>query len=340
MNSVPRLDGVADYMAHHSRSFRFAAMTLKPASRVRIERVYAWCRHTDNIVDVTTPSGVVSADAIERDLDAWLAKSRAAYDGEVTGDALVDAVMTDLRESDGSFDVVESLVRGVRSDVRFRPIQTTDALRRYTYDVAAVVGLWLSSLYGVRDPWMLERAAALGHAMQLTNILRDVGEDLQVGRVYLPTELLRAHDLSLFDLYSMQGKRWPILPAYRDLIEELIAAAEADYALAWEAIPLLPEEFRRCVAVAASIYAGIHDAIRANDYDNLTRRARTSFPRKCLLAARGIQSMLFPPGWTKRHPKRPLMQRLPRVMELSSGEVDFTISPSCSCSVRVQPTPQ
>ena len=340
MTVLPDLTAAGAYMAHHSRSFRFAAMTLPAASRGRIERVYAWCRHTDNIVDVPSAAPNVSADEIDRELDAWLASSRAAFNGEATGDRLTDAVMADLRESGGSFEFPEALVRGVRSDLRFAFFETTDSLRAYTYDVAAVVGLWLSSLFGVRDPAMLERAAALGHAMQLTNILRDVGEDLACGRIYLPLDRLRAHGVTLFDLYAMRGRRWPITAAYHDVIEDLISRAEADYALAWEAIPELPGEFGRCVAVAASIYAGIHDEIRANGYDNFNRRARTSFPKKLKLASRGLQAVVFPPGWTNRHPKRPLMHKLPSVMELSRGDVDFTISPSCSCSVSVQPTPQ
>jgi phytoene synthase len=340
MTMSPDVSTAGAYMAHHSRSFRFAALTLPTASRVRIERVYAWCRHTDNIVDVPSTAPNISADDIDRELDAWLAKSRAAFNGAVTGDRLTDAVMTDLRESGGSFDFPEALVRGVRSDLRFSFFETSDDLRAYTYDVAAVVGLWLSALFGVRDPAMLERAAALGHAMQLTNILRDVGEDLASGRIYLPLERLRARGVSLFDLYAMRSRRWPITTAYREVIEDLISRADADYALAWEAIPELPAEFARCVAVAASIYAGIHDEIRANGYDNFNRRARTSFPKKLKLAARGLQRVVLPPGWTKRQPKRPLMHKFPRVMELSSGDVDFTISPSCSCNVNVQPTPQ
>ena len=288
MTELPTPAAAGDFMARHSRSFRFAAMTLGPQMRGRIERVYAWCRHTDNIVDGVVLGPDTPASVIDRQLDAWLATSRRAYDGEHTGVVLLDQVMADLRNSGGSFDVADALVRGVRSDLHFQPFADFAALRVYTHDVAAVVGRWLCALHGIRDPWLLHRAEALGHAMQLTNILRDVGEDLDAGRVYLPLDLLRSRHVSVLDLHRMRGGELPILPSYREVIEHLIAKAEMDYALAWEAIPHLPKEFSRCVGVAARVYAGIHDEIRANGYDNFSRRAHTSLGRKLWLAAGAV----------------------------------------------------
>ena len=286
MKSIPGISAAGAYMARHSRSFRFATLLLGPAERGRIERVYAWCRHTDNLVDAPETPG--SMDGIDEALDDWLWDSSAAYDGRTTGMPMLDAVMTDLRRSGGSFSYPQALIRGVRSDLRFRHFETMDDLRGYTYDVASVVGLWLCALHGVRDPWMLDRAAALGHAMQLTNILRDVGEDMQAGRVYLPLDLMQAHGVTMLDLYEMRSGRRPITGAYRALMEDLIARADADYRFAAEAIPLLPREFGRSVAVAAAIYADIHESLRANGYDNFNRRARTTTWRKIVLATRSL----------------------------------------------------
>ncbi|HET9425179.1 MAG TPA: phytoene/squalene synthase family protein [Gemmatimonadaceae bacterium] len=288
MSGVPRLSAVGAYMAHHSRSFRFATLTLGAETRGRIERVYAWCRHTDNIVDAPSMAAGTSIAAIEARLDEWLRQSGGAYDGAATGTPLLDAVMSDLRASGGPFDYPAALIRGVRSDLRFRQFETMGELRAYTHDVAAVVGLWLCALHGVRDPWMLERAAALGHAMQLTNILRDVGEDMRSGRVYLPADRMRAHGVTMLDLYEMRDGRRRVTLGYRGLMEELIASAEADYDRAREAIPRLPGEFGRAVAVASEIYAGIHDALRDNGYDNFRLRARTTMWRKTSLATRAL----------------------------------------------------
>jgi phytoene synthase len=285
---LPALDGLRDphaYLASHSRSFRFAASMIAPPHRDRVARVYAWCRYTDNLVD-----GDVTPDVAAQRLDAWLDRSRSAYGGDDCGIDLVNRVMGEMAEREIPFAYARDLVRAMRSDLEFTPYADLDALRVYTYRAAGVVGRWLTELHGVRDTWMLERATALGEAMQLTNILRDVGEDLARGRVYLPTIELRRRGLDVVDVAAMKAGG-PIDDAYRALIEDLIEVAEADYERANAAIPFLPGEFRRAAAVAAAVYRGIHAEIRRNRYDNLQRRAFTTGPRKAALAAMALVSV-------------------------------------------------
>jgi 15-cis-phytoene synthase len=124
--------------------------------------------------------------------------------------------------------------------------------------------------------------------MQLTNIVRDVGDDLRGGRLYLPRELLARHGVSETQLKDALAGRRPVGPAYRALLEELMAAADADYQRAFLAIPALPHFFQRPVAVAARLYQGIHGAVRRNGYDNLRRRAYTSVGAKAVLGGRAI----------------------------------------------------
>jgi hypothetical protein len=147
----------------------------------------------------------------------------------------------------------------------------------------------MTELFGITDPRMLDRAASLGHAMQLTNILRDVGEDLEAGRLYLPTSWLAAHGLDRRDLERM-AETGRIDPRYEEMIERLVRVADAEYDHAAAAIERLPNFYRRPVAVAADVYRGIHDAIRANGYDNLTRRAYTSTLDKLKLGAGALWS--------------------------------------------------
>jgi hypothetical protein len=123
--------------------------------------------------------------------------------------------------------------------------------------------------------------------MQLTNILRDVGEDWDAGRLYLPRALLARHGLDGADIASMRAGA-PILRGYRALVEEVIAVADGAYDAAFRAIPALPPFARRPIAVAAHVYRGIHDAIRANGYDNLTRRAHTRRRDRIRLAGRAL----------------------------------------------------
>ena len=190
--------------------------------------------------------------------------------------------------------------------LRYRSL---DELRVYSYRVASVVGGWLTELFGVRDPWVLDRAFALGHAMQLTNILRDVGEDLQMGRLYLPEDMMAQHgvDRTLLEAKAENGS--PAFPGYRRLLSDLMAEAEADYEKAFEGIPSLPPFFRAPVAVAANVYRGIHREILRNGYDNLAHRASTSLPRKILLALQGLWKLKRSPmreRWETSQRKAPL----------------------------------
>ena len=286
---LPSLAALADpaaYLARHSRSFRFAASMMSTSDRARVARVYAWCRYTDNLVDDD-----VSTELAERRLDGWLARSRNGYDGHDCGIELVNRVMGEMAEREIPFAYARDLVRAMRSDLHFTPYADLDALRVYTYRAASVVGRWLTELHGVRDPWMLDRATALGCAMQLTNILRDVGEDLERGRMYLPVTELRRHGLAVEDIDAMRRGTRAVDRSYGSLIESLISVADSDYERAAEAIPRLPTEFGRAAAVASAVYRGIHRAIRRNRYDNVTRRAYTTRAGKLVLAGTALVSL-------------------------------------------------
>lgn len=268
-----------DYLARHSRSFRFAASMMPRAERARVARVYAWCRYTDNLVDDD-----VSVELAARRLESWLDRSREAYEGRDSGIELVNHVMGEMAERDIPFAYARDLVRAMRSDLRFSTFADLDALHVYTYRAAGTVGRWLTELHGVRDAWMLERATALGCAMQLTNILRDVGEDLARGRMYLPLTELQRHGLTVADIRAMHAGSREVDGPYGTLIEELMAVAQDDYDRASEALPHLPRSFRRAAIVASAVYQGIHGAIRRNGYDNIRRRAYTTTSRKVTLA--------------------------------------------------------
>lgn len=278
-------DDWLERMAAHSRSFSFASWFAPARERRRIEGVYAYCRITDDLVDEATNQSSASLKAL---LGEWLGLSYAAYRGRSTGIGVLDTVMGEMARRGVPFRYVDELVEGMRMDLEDRRYRDLAELRVYTYRVASVVGLWLTELVGVHDDGVLERAEALGHAMQLTNILRDVGEDLDRGRVYLPEDLLLEHGLTRDALRAMREGGEPVGPGYRGLMEALMSVADRDYELAFQAIPALPDFFQRPVAVAARVYQGIHREIRANGYDNLTRRAYTRLPRKAWLAGRAL----------------------------------------------------
>ncbi|MEO7086742.1 MAG: phytoene/squalene synthase family protein [Gemmatimonadaceae bacterium] len=277
-----------DAMAHfarNGRTFHFASRLMPGDERARVGDVYSYCRLTDDLVD---EAGDASDEELYSRLDQWLALSRSSYDGDLTGIDIVDRAMTDMRARGVPFRYADDLIAGMRMDIRPPEFQDLIHLSTYTYRVAGVVGLWLSRLFGVTDPWALDRAATLGHAMQLTNIVRDVGDDWRRGRVYLPVSLLRSYGITRDELGAMYDGTRSITPGFRAAMETLMTIADAHYLRAFEAMPILPPAFRRSVAVAAEVYRGIHDEVRRNGYDTIRLRAHTTLPRKVALGSRGL----------------------------------------------------
>jgi phytoene synthase len=276
------------YFGRHAKSFRFAARLFPGEQLQKVADVYTFCRFTDDLVDEAVGE---APEVTETRLNVWLSLARQAYEEGDSGVPMLEAVMGEMRAAGVPFSYAAELVEGVRMDLSPRRYRTKEELRTYSHRVASVVGGWLTELFGIRDPWILNRAFALGHAMQLTNILRDVGEDLRRGRLYLPEDLMASYGIDRDHLEAKAKSGSPAVPGYRRLLEALMADAESDYEMAFEAIPTLPSFFQGPVAVAASVYRGIHDEIRRNGYDNLNRRARTSLSRKLVLGAQGLWSL-------------------------------------------------
>ncbi len=280
LDRVPRDGELRAFFARHSRSFSFATLFFSSADSAGVARVYAFCRCTDDLADAPELDAAHSSAL----LNEWLTLSRRAYAGHTTGIGFLDRVMSEMAAAGVPFVYVEELVEGMRMDLLGDRYASLADLRRYTYRVASVVGLWISELFDVRDPDTLRRAEAMGHAMQLTNIIRDVGEDLRAGRRYLPADLMRRHGVSAESLAAAT-----VPPAgCAALMEELIAAADAAYRVGFAGIPRLPRSLRLPVGVAAHVYRGILAEVRRLGYDNLGQRAHTSAGRKLLLAARAL----------------------------------------------------
>lgn len=270
-----------EYLARHSHSFRYAARFLPPPFDTHVADVYAFCRFTDDLVDGST----LPVPELRARLSDWRRLAQQAHRGVPTGFALLDRPLIDMGRRGIPFDYASELIAGVAMDLEPRRYATLAELDLYSYRVASVVGLWLTRLVGVNDPQVLKRAADLGHAMQVTNILRDVGEDWAVGRLYLPLDVLARHGVREEDLAeSMASASVDSLPlGWQGAMEELMSLADARYWSAFGAIPALPRFFRVPVAVSGLVYRDIHTAIRRNRYDNLRCRAHTSRTRKLWL---------------------------------------------------------
>jgi phytoene/squalene synthetase/geranylgeranyl pyrophosphate synthase len=295
---VPAGRDLIGYLATNSRSFRFASRFFPAPELESVARVYAYCRVTDDLVDRPGASDPAAL------LDEWMYFSRRSYDGMSSGLGLLDSAMGEMCERGVPFDYAASLADGMKMDLGGKRYANIGELRTYTYRVASVVGLWLTELAGVRDTAVLSRAAALGHAMQLTNILRDVGEDARAGRIYLPADKMKHHEITPELLEEMMLGLVPVVPYYAQLVEELLRVAERDYDFAFEAIPELPPSFQRPVAVAAYVYRGIHAEIRRRSYDNLTQRAVTSPGRKVILGTLALWNLRGAVSVPVRRPAR------------------------------------
>ena len=273
----PLYERAARATSNGSRSFYFATRFFPDELARAAHAVYWFCRYTDDLVDecATVEDG-------RRDLEAWAVSLRQALDG---GDCdhpvlvlFIDAVERFAIPHEYPFDLIE----GMRMDLEGRRYETFSELRVFCYRVASVVGLMMSHVIGYRDP-ALEYAVDLGIAMQLTNILRDVGEDLGRGRVYLPSDELErfGYSRAKFDARVRDD-------SFRDLMRFQVARARDYYARAEPGIPSLASEGRFAVKIASDVYRDILTRIESSGYDVFERRAVVPAPRKYWLTARGL----------------------------------------------------
>lgn len=274
------------YFGAHAKTFRFASHLFPAEQAALVAGLYAYCRFTDDMVD--EPADGAPPSRLAERLEAWSHLTRVAFEGSRTGIPLLDTVLGEAGRRGVSWRYPDALLAGVGMDLTGARFEDWPELEEYTFGVAGAVGGWMTQLFGIHEEDLLLRAHALGHAMQITNIARDVGEDLARGRLYLPLRLLRDHGLTEAGLVRLASVPAAVPPAYRDMMEALLRRAEAYYDEAWPGIRALPGWYRRPVAVAAEAYRRIHDVIRAQGYDSLRRRASTGLGSKLVSAAVGL----------------------------------------------------
>lgn len=265
-----------------SKSFYFATRFFPPDLARAAHAVYWFCRTTDDLVDEAE-----SIDAGRRDLDAWERSVRSAFAGATPETPVLRAFFEAVREYSIPAAYPVDLIAGVRMDLERVRYRTFDELRVFCYRVASTVGLMMSKVIGFRDPSMetkgLEHAIELGIAMQLTNILRDVGEDLRLGRIYLPAE-----ETDRFGYGERELEAGVIDSRFRSLMQFQIDRARAYYALAEPGIGMLDPRGAFSVRLASDVYRGILQAIERNDYDVFSRRAVVPARRKYRMMASAL----------------------------------------------------
>jgi phytoene synthase len=224
-----------------------------------VRALYAFCRVTDDLVDGGTHNPL-------EELEAWRKESLAAQPHPDHPVAL--AWGDTLRQYRIPVQYAHQLIDGVAKDIETSRYQSFDQLAEYAYGVASTVGLMAMHIVGFEGPEAIPYAVKLGVALQLTNILRDVGEDWANGRLYLPQQDLAAFDLSETDIAAgCRDQRWQAFLQYQ------IERNRALYREAMPGIALLHLDGRFAIAAAAELYAAILQDIEANRGNVFTRRA-------------------------------------------------------------------
>jgi phytoene synthase len=256
-----------------SKTFYLASLFLGAEKRRAVWAVYAFCRTADDLVDRTAPAAerVAALDRLER-------KLLAALDGQADDPILV-AYADAARRFEIPVAPALALIRGARMDITIRRYATYRELCEYCYLVASTVGLLVSPILGYASAEALEYGVMLGRAMQLTNILRDVGEDALMGRIYLPAE-----DLERFGYAEGHVFAQVVDERFVALMRFQIERVRALYAEAEPGIAMLAPESRYTVRLALTLYRRILNAIELNDYDVFRRRAFVPLPAKIATA--------------------------------------------------------
>jgi len=275
-----------DKTAKSGSSFYYSFLFLPPIKRRAITAVYAFCREVDDIVD-----DCVNVDIAQRKLDWWQSEISRLYMQQAQH-PVTKALSTTLENFDLPEEYFQEIIDGMRMDLTIHRYQTFAELSLYCYRVASVVGLIAAEIFGYKNKLTLKYAHNLGMAFQLTNILRDIKEDAQRNRIYIPLEELEQFSVTEDDLISATN------------IEKCIHLFEYQANRAHEyynkAMSLLPEQdrYQQCTGIIMSeIYKTTLEEIQHDNYSVLEKRISLSAIRKLWIAWKTVRKE------NKRHKK-------------------------------------
>ncbi|MCW3813602.1 phytoene/squalene synthase family protein [Micromonospora sp. DR5-3] len=274
----------------HGRTYYLATRLLPAWKRRHVHALYGFTRYADEIVDST---GDLPPAERAAQLADWSDRFVAGLRGEPVDDPLLPAVLHTIAVFDLAPADFAAFLRSMAMDLTVTSYRTYDDLLGYMDGSAAVIGTMMLPILGSSDPAAArEPARQLGLAFQLTNFIRDVAEDLDRGRTYLPDEHLAMFDVTRDDLLAARAVGHGT-PQLRELIRYEVTRAQAHYAAAAPGIPLLTAASQACMRTAYELYGGILDEVAAQDYDVFARRARVPVQRRLAVATRAL---LTPPG--------------------------------------------
>ncbi|WP_041831762.1 phytoene/squalene synthase family protein [Actinoplanes sp. N902-109] len=269
----------------HGRTYYLATRLLPGWKRRHVHALYGFTRYADEIVDRT--EDLPPAERAAR-LTEWSGRFVAGLRGEPVDDPLLPAVLHTIAVFDLSIDDFDAFLRSMAMDLTVMSYPTYDDLLDYMEGSAAVIGTMMLPILGSHDPAAArEPARQLGLAFQLTNFIRDVAEDLDRGRTYLPDAHLAEFGVTRDDLFAARAAGRST-PAIKALIKAEVARADEHYAAAAPGIPMLLPGSQACMRTAFHLYAGILDEVVAADYDVFVQRATVPNQVRARVAARSL----------------------------------------------------
>jgi phytoene synthase len=277
-----------------AKNFYYAFVALPEARRNAICAIYAFMRFADDFADDEN----FSIEFRRTNLDRWLSGWRAACEGEATTDPVFIAVRDAVERFKIPLSLLDELIAGVTMDLHPASTDgpdtyaTFDDLYRYCYLVASVVGLVCIRIFGYSDARAEKLAEETGIAFQLTNILRDVAEDAERKRVYLPLEDMLSFGVSVDELIARKPGT-PPSDAERALLGEIARRAESYYRSADALLPLIDRESRPALRVLVDIYHELLKRIERANYDVFTERHSVPKARKIGILSVGLAKMFW-----------------------------------------------
>jgi phytoene synthase len=274
-----------------AKNFYYAFVALPTPRRNAICAIYAFMRQADDLSDDES----ISREQRRKRLEAWLAEWRSVCNGSECSNVVFIAVRDAVDRFKIPLSLLDELVAGVTMDLEHdasdapHTYATFDELYRYCYLVASVVGLVCIRIFGYTDTRAEKLAEETGIAFQLTNILRDVAEDAERNRVYLPLEDLAAHGVTLDSLLHRAATK----PSAKEraLLASIAERAENYYQSAEKLLPLIDRESRPALWVLVSIYHALLKRIERANYDVFTHRASVPTAQKLAILGAGLFKM-------------------------------------------------
>jgi phytoene synthase len=272
--------------ALHGKTYYLATLLLPSAKRPPVHALYGFARFADEIVDdlASTLSPQEKADALRTWGDSVLADLRSGKSEDLIGRALVDTVT----KYSIPLDYFDAFMTSMEMDLTVTRYKNYDDLMTYVYGSAVVIGLEMLPILGYNDPRAIEAATALGTAFQLANFIRDVDEDIERGRIYMPL-----NELARFGVSEEMLLRRTMTPEIVEAIKFQISRVRDLQTIAEAGIQYLDPISRPCIRAASELYCGIVDEIEANGYDIFTKRATTSKWRRLRVAGIAFIQTLF-----------------------------------------------